>query len=78
MKYILITLAVFLTGCASMDRVVCLGTGTCVDGAMTYKTPQTPARSLPQTVILPTGTYVIVPNYSNNSISAVLQTSRTK
>ena len=76
MKAILLIIAsCVLTGCGTL---MCLGTGTCDTGTMIYRHPQTVSRSLPQTVILPTGTYVIVPNQSNNTISSVIQTSRTK
>ena len=64
-----------LTGCSTM---MCLGTGTCVDGAGSYNPTVRGGAFTPSTVSLPLGNYIIVPNYSSGGISAVIQTSRGK
>jgi hypothetical protein len=76
MKLIALALSVALTGC-STQRILCTGTGTCDVGVATY-TPTARVNTLPSQVLLPTGTYLIVPNASTGGIQAVIQTSRTK
>jgi hypothetical protein len=76
MKLIAIALTVALTGC-STQRFLCTGTGTCDIGSATY-TPTANVNTLPSQVLLPSGTYLVVPNASTGGIRAVIQTSRTK
>jgi len=58
--------------------MMCLGTGTCIDGAGSYNPTVRGGAFTASTVILPSGTYVIVPNYSTGQIQSVIQTSRGK
>ena len=83
MKTLVISLCVLLTGCASVDRVVCYGTGTCdrdrnFSYAQSIHSNQNLNPSIPQTVVTSSGTYLIVPNYSSNSIlpAAILQITK--
>lgn len=75
MKLLVTVTAIMLSGCSTM---MCVGTGTCVDGDMRYDPTVKGSATTPSTVILPSGTYVIVPNYSTGGISAVIKTSRGK
>ena len=77
LKIWLVSVAILLTGCASMDQMVCLGTGTCTATGQHSPLPG-PSLQLPQTLIMPSGTYIIVPNYSTGGISAVIKTSNAK
>ena len=75
MRMLLILSTMLLAGCSTM---MCLGTGTCVDGAGSYNPTVRGGAFTASTVILPSGTYVIVPNYSTGQIQSVIQTSRGK
>jgi hypothetical protein len=74
----LIILSILLTGCASMDRVVCLGAGTCGSNTMPYASNQATVNTLPQTVILPTGTVLIVRDTTSGQIQSVIPVSLGK
>jgi hypothetical protein len=72
----LIILSVLLTGCATVDRFVCTGTGTCarLDNP-TYQTPLTSTALNPTTattVVTNGSTYVIVPNYSGGAYPSAI------
>ena len=82
MRILLLTL--LLTGCASMDKAVCFGVGTC-DRDPTYAAVGTNTVSsyslnptAPQTIVTSSGSYLIVPNYSSNSPlpAAILEISK--
>lgn len=83
MKIVLITLAVVLTGCTSMDHFVCYGAGTC-DRNGQYSNGSYAGNSAawvntgPQTVITNNGTYLIGRSQTTGSINSVIQTSRGK
>jgi len=79
MKTLIISLAVLLTGCASLDHMVCYGTGTCgrsIDSKIVssgrYVSPT------PQTIITNQGTYIIVRDQSSGAISSIISTSGGK
>jgi hypothetical protein len=74
----LIILSILLTGCASMDRVVCYGAGTCGRDTMSYASNQATVNTLPQTVILPTGTVLIVRDTTSGQIQSVIPVSLGK
>lgn len=80
----ILLLSLLLTGCASMDKAVCFGTGTC-DRDPTYAhagTMTTGSYSLnpstPQTIVTSSGSYLVVPNYGSNAPlpAAILQISK--
>jgi hypothetical protein len=55
-----------------MDRVVCYGTGTCGSNTMPYASNQATVNTLPQAVILPTGTVIIVRDTTSGQIQSVI------
>jgi hypothetical protein len=69
MKLILVLVTVLLTGCSTM---MCAGTGTCVDGTMTYKTPVQRGQFTPQTVTVNGQSLIIIPEYSSQKTQAIL------
>lgn len=80
MKIILLTLSVILSGCTTLDQIVCYGNGTC--GKITnptYQTPQTANTGLnptsSTTVITNTSTYLIVPNYAGGNFPSAIISS---
>ena len=89
MKLITMIVVVLLTGCASMDRVVCYGVGTCDrDYAVPpttggYSTTSPVNLSRPPvvgaySVNLPSGSYLVVPNATTGRAMSVIQTTRGK
>lgn len=88
MKYTLLILSMVLTGCASMDRIVCYGAGTCYktaegswEKACTVDNPCTGSllmakNSLPTNITTSSGNYLIVPNYSGGLPTAAIRTSK--
>lgn len=78
-KSIALTVTILmLTGCASMDQVVCLGTGTCGASGASYGSSARWVAPTPQSVITPQGTYQFVTNQSTGSIMSVVKTSDGK
>ena len=78
-KSIALTVTVLmLTGCASMDQVVCFGTGTCGASGASYGGSARWTSPTPQSVITPQGTYQFVTNQSTGSIMSVVKTSDGK
>lgn len=70
MKKIIVTISLLsMTGCSSM---MCLGTGVCADGAMTYKTPTAKGQFTPQTVMVNGQPIIIVPEYSSQRTHTIL------
>lgn len=70
MKKILITVSLLvLTGCSTM---MCVGTGTCHDGTMTFKGTQARGQFTPQTIMLNGQPIIIVPEYSSQRTQAIL------
>jgi hypothetical protein len=78
MKRLIIVLSLLLSGCATVDRVVCYGAGTCGRGTMPYASNQPAVNTLAQTVILPTGTVLIVRDSSSGQIQSVIPVSLGK
>ena len=89
MNIISLLVVVLLTGCASMDRVVCYGTGTCDRLYAVLPMPaghsttgpvnlSRPAGVGAYSVNLPSGGYLVVPNTTTGRAMSVIQTSRTK
>lgn len=81
MRTALITvIAVTLTGCGTLDQIVCYGNGTC--GKITNPTYQTPQNTYSTlnpttatTVITNRSTYVIVPNYAGGAYPSAIISS---
>lgn len=69
MKIFLITATVLLTGCSTM---MCMGTGTCVDGTMSFKGAQAKGQFTPQTIQLNGQSIIIIPEYSSGRTQAIL------
>lgn len=69
MKLMLMIATVFLTGCSTL---MCAGTGTCVEGTMTYKTPTSKGAFTPQTVMVNGQPVIIVPEYSSGRTQSIL------
>lgn len=67
--------SLFLSGCSTM---MCVGTGTCADGTMTFKGTQAKGQFTPQTVITSQGTYIVIRDHQSGTISSIIQTSRGK
>ncbi len=72
-------MAMNLSACMTLDKVVCVGTGTCdlnpkysAVAAAEWVSP------LPQTVITNNGTYMIMRNQSTGAINTINQVSRGK
>lgn len=78
MKRLIIVLSLMLSGCATVDRVVCYGTGTCGANTMPYVSNVQTQNTLAQTVILPTGTVLIVRDSSSGQIQSVIPVSLGK
>ena len=89
MKIISLIVVVLLTGCASMDRVVCYGAGVCdrdyavlpTTGGYSTTGPVNLSRSPvvgAYSVNLPSGGYLVVPNATTGRVMSVIQTSRGK
>lgn len=76
MKYILLSL--LLTGCASVDKFVCYGTGTCGVGNSYPTVTKTYVSPLPQSVITPVGNLIIVRDQQNGTISSIVSVSGGK
>jgi hypothetical protein len=80
MKTILITLSILLTGCTTLDQMVCYGNGTCgkIPNA-TYQTPTPTYSSLnpstATTVITNRSTVLIVPNYAGGAYPSAIISS---
>jgi hypothetical protein len=82
LKYLI--LAMMLTGCATVDQMVCYGTGTCGRTGVYASTATVSAATitnpgLPQTIVTGNGSLLIVPNYSqptNSLPAAILPVSR--
>ncbi len=78
MKPFILILAVLATGCSTMDKIVCTGTGTCLaKGEFT----NTAARSVPtggEQIHLPTGSFLIVRSQSTGAVMSVIQTATSK
>lgn len=77
MKTIMILVSTILTGCASMDQIVCTGTGTCGHTTQ-YSQAAKWVSPTPQTVITDQGTYLIVRDSSTGAISSIISTSKGK
>ena len=67
-----------LTGCATADRIVCVGAGTCGASGLSYGAASRYISPLPQSVITPGGTYQFVTNQSTGAIMSVVKTSDGK
>lgn len=85
MKYILITLAVFLTGCSSMDTFVCRGAGTCFgdERDQQYAWVVAPSGSSSSSsfsrggvITTNSGNYVIVPRATGGLPMAVIRSGK--
>ena len=69
MKIILFTITIFLSGCSTM---MCVGTGVCHDGTMTFKGTQAKGQFTPQTIMLNGQPIIIVPEYSSQRTQSIL------
>lgn len=77
MKYILLSL--LLTGCASVDKVVCYGTGTCDRDPRYANVPAGRYVSpVPTTITTNAGTYIITNNQSTGAIMSINRVSGGK
>ena len=72
-------MAMNLSACTTLDKFVCVGTGTCdlnpkysAVAAAEWISP------LPQTVITTNGTYIITRSQSSGAINSINQVSRGK
>jgi hypothetical protein len=80
MKIAALALAVTLTGCTTLDQIVCYGNGTCgnIPNA-TYQTPTPTYSSLnpttATTVITNRSTLLIVPNYAGGAFPSAIISS---
>lgn len=71
-------IALSLTGCATVDRMVCYGNGTCDRNPKYAHQPMQPlVNTASQTIITNNGTYLITRD-TQGSINAVIQTSKGK
>lgn len=67
-----------LSGCASMDRIVCYGAGTCDrDPRYAYQPTQSVPNTQTQVIITSSGNYLVTRD-SSGSINAIIQTSKGK
>lgn len=83
MKSILITLAVFLTGCSSMDHFVCYGAGTCdrngvyADGATaTGYSSYIPPAANGQVITTSRGNLVIVRSQTSGRAMSMIRSGK--
>lgn len=88
MKSMILVLSALLTGCASLDNMVCYGAGTCYktaegswEKACSEKHPCSGTlpmarNSLPRNITTTSGNYLIVPNYSGGLPTAIIRTSK--
>lgn len=74
----ILLLSLLLTGCSSMDKFVCYGTGTCGAGNSYPTATKTYVSPLPQTVITPLGNLIIVRDQQNGTISSIVSVSGGK
>jgi len=75
LKYLI--LAMILTGCASMDQMVCYGTGTC-SATDSYSATARWVSPLPQSIVTSQGTFIITRDQSSGAINNINQVSRGK
>ena len=74
---ILFTATVSLTGCASLDRAVCWGNGTCDrDFTANYSGPSAPQGFRGAVIVTGSGNYVLTPNVTGSLPSAVIRSGR--
>jgi hypothetical protein len=78
MKLFILLASILVTGCATVDRMVCYGNGTCNrDSRYAYQPNQQLVNTQSQTVITNNGIYLITRD-TQGSINAVIQTSQGK
>jgi len=78
MRLITLFTVILLTGCGSMDKFVCTGTGTCqATGAYSGQSAAWVSPT-PQTIITNNGTYMVGRSQSTGSINSVISVSKGK
>ena len=78
MKPFILILAVLATGCSTMDKFVCTGTGTCMANGQMPVNSAAWVSPTPQTIITNNGTYIITRSQSTGAINSINQVSRGK
>jgi NAD(P)H-nitrite reductase large subunit len=78
MKKFILLASILVTGCSTVDRMVCYGNGTCDLNPKYADQPNQPlVNTASQTIITNNGTYLITRD-TQGSVNAVIQTSKGK